>query len=117
MEDEQIKVAEADAIVTVTLNRPDRLNAFVGHMRRDLAEALEEAGSDPHVRVGVIKGEGRAFCAGGDGQFMADMLERRDAEEISRILGAARRVILGIRPMSKPVIASIEGPASGAGFN
>jgi len=117
MDDEQIKVIEADGIVTITLNRPDRLNAFVGHMRRDLAEALEEAGSDPHVRVVVIKGEGRAFCAGGDVQFMADMLERRDGEEFSRILGAARRVILAIRQMTKPVIASIEGPASGAGFN
>jgi enoyl-CoA hydratase/carnithine racemase len=48
---------------------------------------------------------------------MAEMLERQDAEEFSRILGAARRVILAIRQMTKPVIASIEGPASGAGFN
>jgi enoyl-CoA hydratase/carnithine racemase len=116
-DEEQIKVTEADGIVTVTLNRPDRLNAFVGHMRRDLAEALEEAGSDPHVRVVIIKGEGRAFCAGGDVGFMAELVERHDAEEFSRILGAARRVILAIRQMTKPVIASIEGPASGAGFN
>ena len=65
MDDEQIKVAEDNGIVTITLNRPERLNAFVGHMRRDLAEALEEAGSDPHVRVVILNGEGRAFCAGG----------------------------------------------------
>src|SRR6202165_4162351 len=117
MDDEQIKIAEDDGIVTITLNRPERLNAFVGHMRRDLAEALEEAGSDPHVRVVIITGEGRAFCAGGDVQFMAELVERHDAEEFSRILGAARRVILAIRQMTKPVIASIEGPASGAGFN
>src|SRR3982074_3828372 len=117
MDDENIKVTEADGIVTVMLNRPERLNALVGHMRRDLAECLEEAGSDPHVRVVVIKGEGLAFCAGGDIGFMAEMLERRDAEEFARILGAARRVILAIRQMTKPVIASIEGPASGAGFN
>jgi enoyl-CoA hydratase/carnithine racemase len=117
MDDEQIKVTEAEGIVTITLNRPDRLNAFVGHMRRDLAEALEEAGSDPHVRVVIINGEGRAFCSGGDVQFMAELLERHDAEEFSRILGAARRVILAIRHMTKPVIASIEGPAAGAGFN
>lgn len=117
MSDELIKVAEDNGIVTVTLNRPDRLNAFVGHMRRDLAEALEEAGSDPHVRVLVLNGEGRAFCAGGDVQFMAELVERNDTEEFARILGAARRVILAIRQMTKPVIASIEGPASGAGFN
>ena len=117
MSDELIKVAEDSGIVTITLNRPDRLNAFVGHMRRDLAEALEEAGSDPHVRVVVITGEGRGFCAGGDVQFMAEMVERNDTEEFERILGAARRVVLGIRQMTKPVIASIGGPASGAGFN
>jgi len=117
MSDELIKVAEDNGIVTVTLNRPDRLNAFVGHMRRDLAEALEEAGSDPNVRVLVLNGEGRAFCAGGDVQFMAELVERNDAEEFARILGAARRVILAIRQMTKPVIASIEGPAFGAGFN
>jgi len=117
MDDEHIKVAEANGIISITLNRPERLNALVGHMRRDLAEALEEAGSDPHVRVVVVKGEGRAFCAGGDVSFMAELVERGDAEEFARLLGAARRVILAIRHMTKPVIASIEGPASGAGFN
>ena len=115
--DELIKVAEANGIVTITLHRPDRLNAFVGHMRRDLAEALEEAGSDPHVRVVVITGAGRAFCAGGDVHFMAELVRRNDAEEFARLLGAARRVILAIRRMTKPVIASINGAAAGAGFN
>ncbi len=117
MDDENIKVTEDNGIVSITLNRPERLKALVGHMRRDLAEALEEAGSDPHVRVVVINGEGRAFCAGGDISFMAELVERGDAEEFGRLLGAARRVVLAIRHMTKPVIASIEGPASGAGFN
>src|SRR6059058_4975542 len=117
MSEDQIKVAEDSGIVTITLNRPERLNAFFGHMRRDLAEALEEAGSDPDVRAVVITGAGRAFCAGGDVNFMAELVERNDAEEFARLLGAARRVILGIRHMTKPVIASINGPASGAGFN
>ena len=117
MTEDLIKVTEDNGIVTVTLNRPDKLNALVGHMRRDLAEALEEAGSDPHVRVVVITGEGKAFCAGGDVQFMAELIERNDAEEFARLLGAARRVILAIRQMTKPVIASIEGAAAGAGFN
>src|SRR5215218_9753931 len=114
---EYIQVAEAGGIVTITLNRPDRLNAFIGHMRRDLAEALEHAGSDRSVRVVVITGAGRAFCAGGDIGFMAELMQRRDAEEFARILGAGRRVITAIRQMSKPVIASINGPASGAGCN
>ena len=117
MSDELITVAEDDRIVTITLNRPERLNALVGHMRRDLAEALEEAGSDPDVRVVLMTGAGRAFCAGGDVHFMAELVERGDAEEFARLLGAARRVILAIRQMTKPVIASIEGACAGAGFN
>ena len=114
---EHIQVAEGDGIATITLNRPDKLNAFIGHMRRDLAEALEHAGSDRSTRVVIITGAGRAFCAGGDIAFMAELMQRRDAEEFSRILGAGRRVILAIRQMTKPVIASINGPASGAGCN
>jgi 2-(1,2-epoxy-1,2-dihydrophenyl)acetyl-CoA isomerase len=117
MAEENIKVDEDGGIVTISLNRPERLNALAGYMRRDLAEALEEAGSDPEVRVIVIKGEGRAFCAGGDIHFMAELVERGDAEEFARLLGAARRVILAIRQMTKPVMASIEGACAGAGFN
>jgi 2-(1,2-epoxy-1,2-dihydrophenyl)acetyl-CoA isomerase len=117
MHNDQITVSEDNGIVTITLNRPEKLNAFVGHMRRDLAEALEEAGSDPDVRVIIVTGAGRAFCAGGDVNFMAELIERNNSEEFARLLGAARRVILAIRHMTKPVIASINGPASGAGFN
>jgi len=114
---EHVQISTAECIQTITLNRPDRLNAFIGHMRRDLAEALEHAGSDRSVRVVVITGAGRAFCAGGDIAFMAELMQRRNAEEFSRILGAGRRVILAIRQMTKPVIAAINGPASGAGCN
>src|SRR6476646_678994 len=114
---EHIQVVEAEGITTITLNRPDKLNAFIGHMRRDLAEALEHAGSDRNTRVVILTGAGRAFCAGGDIAFMAELMQRRDSEEFSRILGAGRRVILAIRQMTKPVIASINGPASGAGCN
>ena len=114
---EHILVNEDNGILTITLNRPDKLNAFIGHMRRDLAEALESAGSDRTVRVVVITGAGRAFCAGGDVSFMAELMERRDSEEFARILGAGRRVITSIRQMTKPVIAVVNGPASGAGCN
>jgi enoyl-CoA hydratase/carnithine racemase len=114
---EHILVSEAEGITTITLNRPDKLNAFIGHMRRDLAEALEHAGSDRSVRVVIITGAGRAFCAGGDIAFMGELMERRDTDEFERILGAGRRVIGAIRTMSKPVIAAVNGPAAGAGFN
>ena len=114
---EHIDIIEDSGIRTITLNRPEKLNALGGHMRRDLAEALEAAGSDRNVHVVIITGAGRAFCAGGDVKAMVDLIDRQNAEEFSRLLGSARRVITGIRQMTKPVIASINGPAVGAGFN
>jgi enoyl-CoA hydratase/carnithine racemase len=114
---DQIDVTDDGGITTITLNRPEKLNALAGHMRRDLAEALEAAGSDRLVNVVVITGVGRAFCSGGDVAAMADLIERQDADEFSRLLGSARRVVTAIRAMTKPVIASINGPAFGAGFN
>jgi len=114
---DHIDIKESEGIVTITLNRPEKLNAFIGHMRRDLAEALEHAASDRSTRVVVITGAGKAFCAGGDITFMAELMERQDSEEFARILGAGRRVILAIRQMAKPVIAAVNGPASGAGCN
>ena len=114
---EQIDITEDAGITTITLNRPEKLNALAGHMRRDLAEALEAAGAERSVHVVVITGAGRAFCAGGDVAAMADLIERQDADEFSRLLGSARRVVTAIRQMTKPVIASINGPAFGAGCN
>ena len=60
---ENILVSETENILTITLNRPEKLNSFIGHMRRDLAEALEHAGSERSVRVVIITGAGRGFCA------------------------------------------------------
>src|SRR5918998_3966194 len=114
---DNIKVTNESSIATITLDRPEKLNAFVGHMRRDLAEALEHAASDRSVRVVVITGAGRGFCAGADVAYMAELMERQDVEEMARLLGAGRRVLMTIREMMKPVIAAINGPAYGAGFN
>src|SRR5215212_10229341 len=114
---EHIEVSNAEGIQTITLNRPEKLNAFIGHMRRDLAEALEHAASERSVRVVVITGAGRGFCAGADVAYMAQLMERQDVEEFTRLLGAGRRVVTAIRQMTKPVIASINGAAYGAGFN
>ena len=114
---EHITLEYADRIATVTLNRPEKLNAFVGHMRRDLAEALERAGSDAEVRVVVVTGAGRAFCAGADVEYMAELMRREDADEFARLLGAGRRVVHAMRQMTKPVVACVNGAAYGAGFN
>jgi 2-(1,2-epoxy-1,2-dihydrophenyl)acetyl-CoA isomerase len=114
---DNIKVSNEAGVATVTLNRPEKLNAFAGHMRRDLADALEHAASDRNVRVVVITGAGRGFCAGADVAYMAELMERQDVDEFARLLGAGRRVLTTIREMTKPVLASINGPAYGAGFN
>ncbi len=114
---ENIKVEFDAGIVTVTLDRPEKLNAFAGHMRRDLAVALEHAGSDRDTRVVVVTGAGRAFCTGADVRYMNELMERDDVDEFKRLLGAGRRVLTAIRQMAKPVIASVNGPAYGAGFN
>lgn len=117
MPNDNITATSDAGIATITLNRPEKLNAFAGHMRRDLAEALEHAAVDQSVRVIVITGAGRGFCAGADVAYMAELMERQDVEEFTRLLGAGRRVLYAIRQMTKPVIASINGPAYGAGFN
>ena len=114
---ENIKVVYESSIATVMLNRPEKLNAFAGRMRLDLAEVLEQAGSEPGVRVVVVTGAGRGFCTGADVAYMSELMERQDVEEFTRLLGAGRRVLTAIRQMRKPVIASINGPAYGAGFN
>ncbi|MBA2339036.1 MAG: enoyl-CoA hydratase/isomerase family protein [Pyrinomonadaceae bacterium] len=112
-----INITEAAGILTITLNRPEKLNALAGHMRRDLAEALDRATRSEEVRVIVLKGEGKAFCAGGDVEVMADLMKRDGANEFGRMLGAGRRVVTAIRELTKPVVASISGAAAGAGFN
>jgi 2-(1,2-epoxy-1,2-dihydrophenyl)acetyl-CoA isomerase len=114
---DNIKVTVEQCIATITLNRPEKLNAFIGHMRRDLAQALEQAASERSIRVVIVTGAGRGFCAGADVAYMAELMERDDVNEFARLLGAGRRVITAIRQMNKPVIASVNGAAYGAGFN
>jgi 2-(1,2-epoxy-1,2-dihydrophenyl)acetyl-CoA isomerase len=114
---DHIEATHDQGIAWITLNRPEKLNAFAGHMRRDLGAALEQAGQDGAVRCVVIRGAGRAFCAGADVSVMAELMRRDDAEEFARLLGAGRRVIHAIRQMTKPVLASVNGAAYGAGFN
>ncbi|MBV9210130.1 MAG: enoyl-CoA hydratase/isomerase family protein [Acidobacteria bacterium] len=114
---DNIKVTNEAGIVTITLDRPEKLNAFVGHMRRDLAEALEHAATDRTVRVIIITGAGRGFCAGADVGYMNELIERQDLEEFTRLLNTGRRVLTTMRQMQKPIIAAINGAAYGAGFN
>jgi 2-(1,2-epoxy-1,2-dihydrophenyl)acetyl-CoA isomerase len=107
----------ADGIGTLTLNRPEKLNAFGGTMRQEIAQALDELERDQSVRVIVITGAGRAFCAGGDVDYMAELVERRDVEAMAALVDAGRHIVTTIRSSRKPVIASVNGVAAGGGAN
>ena len=107
----------SESVGTLTLNRPDKLNAFFGSMRDEIGEALEEMAGREDVRVVVITGRGRAFCAGADVGYMADLLERGAYDEANLLVTAGRRVIRSIIEMPKPVIAALNGAAAGGGAN
>jgi 2-(1,2-epoxy-1,2-dihydrophenyl)acetyl-CoA isomerase len=114
---ENVLLDRADGIGTITLNRPDKLNAFAGRMRQEIAEAVRELAADADVRVLVITGAGRAFCAGADIGYMKDLLERDDTDGFAELVEAGRHAVTAVRDTPKPVIAAINGPAAGGGAN
>jgi len=114
---EHLRLSVADGIGTITLNRPDKLNAFAGRMRHELAEAVQLVAERDDVRVLVVTGAGRAFCAGADVGYMREVLEREDWEAAEGLVDAGRSVVTTIRSVPKPVLASVNGPAAGAGAN
>lgn len=107
-----------DRIATLTLNRPDRLNALGDTLREDLHDAIEKAAADPGVGVLVITGAGRGFCSGGDVKAMREREQAGAAGSLEDRLAPMRdRTILAMRDCPKPVIAAINGAAAGAGMN
>lgn len=114
---EYVRLARTDSIGTITLDRPDKLNAFAGRMREEVASAVRTMAEDPDVRVLVVTGAGRAFCAGADVGYMRELLERRDTAGFTALVEAGRAVVSTIQAVPKPVIASVNGPAAGGGAN
>jgi enoyl-CoA hydratase/carnithine racemase len=111
-----------DRILTITLDRPDRLNAFTVPMQRELVDVLDRVDADPEVRVVVITGRGRGFCAGAD---LASGGDTFDIDAGSPATGSGRPasahrdegglLTLRLYACAKPVIAAINGPAVGVG--
>ncbi len=117
MDTQDIRYEVTDRIATVTLNRPDKLNAFTRRMRDELIAAFERADADDDVRVVIVTGAGRAFCAGADLSAGAATFDyaKRDAAGLKDHRDGGGRVALSIYALKKPVIAAINGPAVGVG--
>lgn len=107
-----LMVEVAEGVATLTLNRPQRLNAIDMPLLEDLIAALDRAATDPLVRAVVLAGSGRSFCAGAD---IGQMVER-SAQEWERIVDRYLEPIRRISALDKPVIARLQGDVVGGGF-
>ena len=116
---DEIRYEVSDRVATITLNRPDRLNAFTRKMMDELIDAFDQIDADDEVRAVVVTGEGRGFCAGAElGDAGGDTFNAgargRDPAKVNRDGGG--QVSLRIFECTKPVIAAINGPAVGVGI-
>jgi 2-(1,2-epoxy-1,2-dihydrophenyl)acetyl-CoA isomerase len=107
----EVEVTRDGAVQTITLNRPDVMNAFNGALHAGLRDALKEA-RDPDVRAVVITGAGRGFCAGQDLKEFTDMPSVGDS-----LRATYHPNVLAIRALEKPVIAAVNGACAGAGLS
>jgi enoyl-CoA hydratase/carnithine racemase len=115
---EQITTDLAERVLTITLNRPDRLNAWTAQMGSELIEAFDRADADDEVRVVIVTGAGRGFCAGADlasGGETFDYRARESAGASETPRDNGGEFTLRIFRSTKPVIAAINGPAVGVG--
>jgi enoyl-CoA hydratase/carnithine racemase len=109
------RYAEADGIATITLDRPDRLNALTFEVYAELRDLLFELRTHHSVRGVIITGEGRGFCSGGDVEDIIGRLLEQDMTELLAFTRMTGALIANIRGLPKPVIAALNGVAAGAG--
>ena len=104
-------------VATITLNRPDKLNAFTVPMVDEVRDAFATVAGTASVRCIVLTGAGRAFCAGADIAVLKDIETRRDAAMGARLVDGARAVHRIIRAAAQPVLCALNGVAAGGGAN
>jgi 2-(1,2-epoxy-1,2-dihydrophenyl)acetyl-CoA isomerase len=115
---EQIAVSTDGGVITITLQRPDKLNALTGVMSDELVEAFTQAREDPEVRAVVVTGAGRGFCAGQDlTEFEAAYRSGRRPDIREHLVRTYHRLIPLVVEIPKPVIAAVNGVAAGAGVS
>ena len=108
---------DPQGVATITLNRPDKLNAFNSEMISLWGDLLDQAASDPAVKVIVVTGAGRAFCAGGDLEDLLSYRNRSALEFKDYLYRQVHRIALTMDRLEKPVIAALNGTARGAGLD
>src|SRR5574341_2502996 len=110
-----LQLEKQNAVGVLRFNRPERLNAFDGVMVQEVAVALRELLQDDGVRVLVITGNGKGFCAGADVNFLMELAAAKDIARGKVLVSTGSEITEMIHAAEKPVIAAINGPVAGGG--
>jgi enoyl-CoA hydratase/carnithine racemase len=121
MSTQEILYTVADRVATITLNRPDKLNAWTRNMEKEVRQAIDEAAADTNVRVIVVTGAGRGFCAGADMSLLQDVADKGlhplpDAGNGAGTADAFQRQYSYFPSVPKPILAAVNGPCVGLGL-
>ena len=114
---DQLKFSVDDGIGRIVLNRPERMNAFTFEMIDAWRAAIEECRRDDAVKVVIVTGAGAAFCSGGDIVEMGDRLEQTPEQRKAELFDRIERIPRALEDLDKPVIAAVNGVATGAGMD
>ena len=113
----QLKFSIAEGIARIVLDRPERMNAFTFEMIDAWTAALQRCRSDDDVKVVIVTGAGSAFCSGGDIVEMGERLEHTPEQRKGELFQRIQRIPLALEDLDKPVIAAVNGVATGAGMD
>src|SRR2546425_4008152 len=108
-------IDSANAVATITLNRPERLNALTFEIYTELRDTFRALDTEPGVRAIIITGTGRAFCSGGDVEDIIGVLFSRDAAGLLEFTRLTGDLILALRQCRRPIVGALNGTVAGAG--
>jgi 2-(1,2-epoxy-1,2-dihydrophenyl)acetyl-CoA isomerase len=114
---EHLKFTVADGVGRIVLDRPERMNAFTFEMIDAWTEALQRCRADDAVKIVLVTGTGNAFCSGGDIVEMGDRLDHTPEQRKNELFRRIQRIPLALEDLDKPVIAAVNGVATGAGMD